>query len=175
MSKFLNMPTNSSNMKQQKTTKLLLLSLLPIILSVSFYFYYYYYRFFQSGTNDFWLLSLLGDDNENKAFLSALCYLCHFCHLNKKNGAIYIYIKCSVLKIFLFIFYVVVEQFCNFFFCITFVYLFSTAKYSLLIYSSIFTSPCTGLPTERWLELQFLHYWLRWWSLKLSLWFWYKW
>ena len=156
------MPTNSSNMKQQKTTKLLLLSLLPIILSVSFYFYYYYYRFFRSGTNDFWLLSLLGDDNENKAFLSALCYLCHFCHLNKKM-ALFMFISS------------VVEQFCNFFFCITFVYLFSTAKYSLLIYSSIFTSPCTGLPTERWLELQFLHYWLRWWSLKLSLWFWYKW
>ena len=47
--------------------------------------------FFISGTKYFLLLSLLGDHNENKAFLSVLCYPCHFCFfpLHQENGAIH--------------------------------------------------------------------------------------
>ena len=71
---------------------LLLLSLQPQLPSIS-------------STKYFLLISLLGDYNENKAFLPVLCYPCHFFfHYIKKLVLFIFYIKCSFYDLFVYLF-----------------------------------------------------------------------
>ena len=102
---------------------------------------------FISSTNYFLLLSLLGDHNENKAFLPVLCYPCHFFPLYIKKMLLFIfYIKYSFYDLFIHLFMCLFSFFFSFSFnkelavlelfllCDFCIFFLSVTKYNLLTY-----------------------------------------
>ena len=69
--------------------------------------------FFISSTKYFLLLSLLGDHNENKAFLPVLCYPCHFCFfpLHQENVAIHFLYQVHLLRFIHLFIYLLISNF----------------------------------------------------------------
>ena len=79
------------------------------------------------STNGFWLLSMIGDRNEIKAFLPVLCYPCQCSPLTSRKWCYSFFISSVVFSWFIHLFFTFLTKNCevfNFFSCITFVFFF---------------------------------------------------